>query len=216
MAEEYLELAGMLGGRDDGAGLELRASDAARDEVERAVGPGRPRVGIAPGAAFGPSKRWLPDRFAAVADALANRHGARCLLLTGPGEEDTAAEVRRHATTDLPDPYAGRPTVEKLKAAVAGLDVLVCNDSGPRHVAVAFGVPTVCVMGSTRPVYSTGPYERGHLLRIDVDCGPCQKPVCTTDHRCMTGVSAEAVAAAAEAILRGGVAPPVHAESRAG
>ena len=64
-------------------------------------------------------------------------------------------------------------------------------------MAVAFKVPTVCVMGSTAPVYSEGPYEKGRVLRIDVDCGPCQKPDCETDHRCMTGISPEWVVEAA-------------------
>ena len=68
----------------------------------------------------------------------------------------------------------GSPSIAGLKAVISLLDALVCNDSGPRHVAVAFGVPTVCVMGPTAPVYSCGSYERGELVRIDVDCGPCQ------------------------------------------
>ena len=98
-----------------------------------------------------------------------------------------------------------RPTepsgIDGLKASIAALDLLVCNDSGTRHVAVAFHVPTVCIMGPTAPVYSEGPFERGEVIRIDVDCGPCQKPVCTTDHRCMTGIPVERVVLSALKVL---------------
>ena len=88
-----------------------------------------------------------------------------------------------------------------LKATISQLDLLIGNDSGTRHVAVAFGVPTICIMGPTSPVYSEGPYERGQVLRVDVDCGPCQKPICETDHRCMTQITPDTVVQAAMAFL---------------
>lgn len=201
MAEEYLGLVAALGAPDDGAGLSLGVSAEAADAVAKQLAGDGPLVGIAPGAAFGPSKRWLPERYAAVADALREAVGARPLLLTGPGEEDTRAQVMaasRHGFLELEGPGS----IARLKAAIQRLDLLIGNDSGPRHVAIAFGVPVVCIMGPTKPVYSCGPYERGTVLQIPVDCGPCQQPICATDHRCMTGISAEAVVAAALAELR--------------
>ncbi len=190
MGHEYLNLVRALGGEDDGAGLELHADAEAVAWVRAKWNGGGPFVGIAPGAAFGPSKRWMPEGFASVADQLAARAQARCVLLTGPGEEETRDAVLRAAKSPLivPD-RAPKSGIALLKAIVSQLDLLVCNDSGTRHIAVAFGVPTVTVMGSTSPRYSDGPYEKGAVLRIAVDCGPCQKPICTTDHRCMTGIS---------------------------
>lgn len=201
MAKEYLDLVAEIGCEDDDRGLELVASDRAIAAVREYLPEGGPLVGFAPGAAFGPSKRWPAERYAAVADRLHDEIDARCVLLTGPGEEDTRAAVQAAAKHKLLVCDEGRPTLESLKATISQLDLLVCNDSGPRHVAVAFGVPAICIMGPTSPAYSGGPYERGELVRIDVDCGPCQKPVCTTDHRCMTGVSVERVVEAASAYL---------------
>ncbi|MCC6486995.1 MAG: lipopolysaccharide heptosyltransferase II [Candidatus Hydrogenedentes bacterium] len=201
MAREYLELVRVLGCEDDGKGLELAVDpELAASTRERYPGDG-PLVGIAPGAAFGPSKLWPADRYAAVADALHEQAGAHCVLLTGPGEENTRDAVLAAATHPLQRP-AEPPSIDGLKASIAALDLLVCNDSGSRHVAVAFRVPTICIMGPTAPVYSEGPYERGEVIRIDVDCGPCQKPVCTTDHRCMTGIPADRVIASALQWLR--------------
>lgn len=196
-ALEYLELVALTGASDDGQGLELRADPAHLSAVKALIEPGRPVVGIAPGAAFGPSKRWLPERFAAVADQLHRDHHAQCLLMTGPGEEDTRDAVLRAAQSPLIEYHGGAPSIARLKAAIASVDLLIGNDSGPRHIAIAFKKPVICIMGSTSPAYTESPWERGEVVRIDVDCGPCQKPFCTTDHRCMTGVSAGRVADAA-------------------
>jgi len=207
MAKEYLDLVAHLGCEDDGAGPELLADTALTAQVNRRLGNNRPRVGFAPGGAFGPSKRWPPERFAQVADALRDRTGAQCVLLTGPGEQAIRDAVQTHASEPLAACETGEPTIAGLKATVSQLDLLVCNDSGPRHVAVAFGVPTLCIMGPTSPRYSEGPYEQGRVLRVDVDCGPCQKPVCDTDHRCMTRIEPETVAETALEVLASG---PTH------
>jgi heptosyltransferase-2 len=201
MGAEYLGLARALGCQDDEEGLELSAAPETVAQVRTCLGSGGPVVGFAPGAAFGPSKCWPADRYAAVADRLTTLHGARCVLLTGPGEEATREAVQQAAQTRFITCDGGRPTIELLKATISQLDLLICNDSGPRHIAVAFGVSAVCLMGSTSPRYSNGPYEKGEVLRVDVDCGPCQKPVCTTDFRCMTRIGVEWVVETAQRIL---------------
>lgn len=197
MAREYLDLLAPLGVADDDAGLELHADPALVRELRGRMAPSRPVVGLAPGAAFGGSKRWLPERFAEVADRLTRECGAQCLLFTGPGEEDTRNAVRKAARQPLLDPQEGAPSVPRLKAGIAACDLLIGNDSAPRHMAIAFGIPVICVMGPTSPRYTESPWERGEVLRIDVDCGPCQKPVCVTDHRCMTGIPVSRVYEAA-------------------
>lgn len=196
-ALDYLHLVKHLGARRDEQGLELAVPQEARDAVAARLDPSRPVVGIAPGAAFGPSKRWLPERYAAVADALVRECNAQCVLLTGPGEEDTRDAVIRAAASTFSACYDSPGSIPQLKAAISCLDLLIANDSGPRHIAIAFDVPVVCVMGSTSPKYTDSPWERGEVVRIDVDCGPCQRPYCVTDHRCMTGISVERVVEAA-------------------
>ncbi len=202
MSREYLELVARLGCEDDDGGLELRASQEALDRVESCFSKSGPRVGIAPGAAFGPSKMWPAERYARVADALVERMHAQVVLLTGPGEERTRRDVLNAAQQPLLTCDGGKPTIDTLKATISKLDLLICNDSGARHVAVAFGVPVICIMGPTSPAYSTGPYEKGQVLRVDVDCGPCQKPICRTDHQCMTRITVERVMETALTLLR--------------
>ena len=203
MVEEYLGLVAALGCEDDRLGPELAAAPEAVAAVRERVGDGRPLIGFAPGAAFGPSKCWPAERYAMVAETLTETLGAHCLLLTGPGEEATRDAVRRAAPkAHFVDWQGGQPTLETLKAAISQLGLLIGNDSGPRHMAIAFHVPVVCIMGPTSPRYTEGPYEKGTLLRVDAECGPCQKPICEQDFRCMTAITAEQVVEAAQDVLK--------------
>lgn len=197
MAREYLDLLAPLEIVGDNEGLQLGVDAEVLGSVTRKLAGDGPLVALAPGAAFGESKRWMADRFAAVADALTERAGARCVLVTGPGEEVTRDAVRTFARHPLLCADGDAPTLDTLKATLATADLLVGNDSGPRHVAIAFNKPVICIMGPTSPRYTDSPWEKGRVLRIDVDCGPCQKPYCVTDHRCMTGITVEAVTRAA-------------------
>lgn len=195
-ADEYLALVKTLGCVDDNAGLELRMDDTITAGIrEWLQGPG-PLIAVAPGAAFGPSKRWPAERFADVMDALGVTTGARFVLLTGPGEEEVREAIVARTKAAVLDGPSSRGGVARLKSIISQVDLLICNDTGPRHVAVAFKKPVVCIMGSTSPVYTHSRWEKGRVLRVDVDCGPCQKPICTTDHRCMTRVAADDVVGA--------------------
>jgi heptosyltransferase-2 len=192
-----------LGCVDDARGLELAAAPEDIEAVRAFLGAKRPSVGIAAGAAFGPSKMWPAERYAATADRLTETLGAGCVLITGPGEESVRDRVMSAVKYPMKCLDAQFRGIRYLKAAVSQLDLLIGNDSGVRHVAVAFHVPTVCIIGPTRPAYSCGPYEKGRVVRVDVDCGPCQKPDCETDHCCMTQISVEMIVESAMDILKG-------------
>ncbi len=201
MAREYLDLLAPLGCVDDNLGLELAAPQKDIEAVQHHLTGTGPVVAIAPGAAFGPSKCWLPERYAQVADQLTEKYQAQCVLLTGPGEEQTRDILLNTAKHPLINAYEEQSTIARLKAILSQCDLLIGNDSGPRHIAIAFKKPVICIMGSTSPRYTDSPWEQGQLLRVSVDCGPCQKTVCTTDHRCMTRISVDDVVQAASSWL---------------
>ena len=212
MAKEYLDLVADLGCADDDEGLELHANSDVVDAIRtHLVSIGvmdassgqklKPLIGIAPGAAFGPSKMWPVDRFIAVVNGLMQKTDSVFLLLTGPGEEEVRDKVLANTEACICLPEIEASGIEQLKAAISQLDLLISNDSGPRHIAVAFDVPIICIMGPTSPRYTEGPYEKGEVIRVDVDCGPCQKPICETDHRCMTRITPETVIKSALGIL---------------
>ena len=120
------------------------------------------------------------------------------MVLCAPGEEEIGAAVRGHATSPLVDTGLDPLTVDVLKALIARSRVLLTNDTGPRHIAAAFDVPVVCLMGPTDPTYTDTDMERQTVLRReDVPCSPCHLKVCPVPgHPCLTGIPpAEAIAA---------------------
>jgi len=188
------------------AGVLMNDSDPARS---------RPLVLICPGAKFGASKVWLPERFGAVADRLIEAHGATVVISPGPGEEplaDAIVAAMRRPALNLKNPILN---LGELKSLVRRCRLLLGNDTGPRHLARAFGVPIVTVFGPTFAEWTRTSYAAERILQIPVDCGPCHKKVCPFGHlKCMTGVSVDMVyAACAELLPRLGVTANGGAQS---
>ncbi len=158
-------------------------------------------VGINPGAYYGGAKRWLSERYARVADTLAEKHGARIVIFGAPSERRIADEVARLMTAPSLV-LAGRTTLGELMGLIAECGLLITNDSGPMHLAAALGTPQLALFGSTSEI-ATGPLSpHARVIKHQVECNPCFLRECPIDFRCMTGISVEEVAAAAEQ-LRG-------------
>ena len=154
---------------------------------------------LAPGASFGPSKIWPPESFAQVGDELAAR-GVSVVLIGTPAEVGLTRDVRRWMRGPVVD-LTGKLGLGALKAVVQGARLMVCNDAGARHVAVAFGVPCVVMMGPTS-LEKTGLNLDGvQVLTADVPCRPCYARECPIDHRCMRQISPDRVLAAAHSAL---------------
>lgn len=169
--------------------------------AERGIGDG-PLIGINAGASFGSAKRWYPERFAEVAQQLSAEWNAQVVLFGGPDEQPLVAEIERGLQGQCLN-LAGKTTVRELMALIKRCNLLVTNDSGPMHIAAAFGVPLVAIFGPTDHV-GTAPYtEKAVVVRTETSCAPCKLRVCPTDHSCMTAVTVDQVLAAAKGLLRG-------------
>lgn len=160
-----------------------------------------PLAALAPGASYGPSKLWPAESFAAVGDALA-AEGVRVVVLGSPAEVPLAQRVAA-AMCAPAAMLAGELDLGTMKAVMRRARVLVCNDAGARHVAVALGVPSVVLFGPTSLAKTNLNLERVRALAADVACRPCYHRVCPTDHRCMARLAPERVVASALAALRG-------------
>lgn len=174
----------------------------ARRLMEAGIGPDEMVIGVNPGSTYGGAKRWLPDRFAETADRLAGQFGASVLIVGARGEELLARAIagKIKARTLV---LAGKTSVRELMAAVKRCALFLTNDTGPMHIAAAFGVPVVAVFGPT-DWRTTAPFGTGHaLVRRPVDCSPCLLRECPIDHRCMTRVTVDEVFAAAVERLSG-------------
>ncbi len=215
----YLDLAQRVGvdAADRTMHLDVHPDDPAQaDELIRRAAPddsgGGPLVMLNPGGSYGAAKLWPAARFAAVADALIDAHGARVLVNGAPAERailDAVHDAARHPLVDLP---ARGMNLRLLKAVVQRCDLMITNDTGPRHFAAALGTPVVTIFGPTDPRWAEVDFPAERQLRVDVFCGPCQLKTCPLDHRCMTRVTVDRVTDAARELLHQAVQPG-HASS---
>jgi len=123
------------------------------------------------------------------------------VLAPGPGEEDLARRVVAQLAGPglaLVDPPARLP---ELVALIDRAQLVLTNDTGPRHVAVARGCPAVVLMGPTDPRHTNHLLDRQRVLREPVECSPCHLKVCPIDHRCMTRLAPERAVEAARELL---------------
>ena len=178
--------------------LSRTALALASDALERARPP---VVAIAPGARWA-TKRWAPERFAAVADALAS-DGASIVLAGGPGDREAFAAVREHLSAPIAADLSPLP-VQALAAALGRVRLLVACDSGPVHLASAVGTPVVALFGPTS-VVRWGPPAPGRAISLGVGCAPCSNhgsDFCPEGHhRCLADLRPDIVIDAARGIL---------------
>lgn len=204
MVDRYLVLCGQIGCTELSKKEELFAApeDIAQADqlLERAgVGSSDRLAVLIPGAAYGPAKLWGAEKYAAVADALVEKYHCKVLAHVGPGEEEIGQQVAaaaRRGVLVLPG-----IDLKMLKGVIRRSFVVIGNDTGPRHYAVAYDVPNVAILGPTSRRYIDVNLEETRILQAEVDCGPCQRKVCSLDHKCMTRITPDQVLTAVASLL---------------
>ncbi len=166
--------------------------ESAAADMLHAIAPRCPRVGLSPAGTW-PSKTYPVEHWARVGDALAEA-GRGVLLLWGPGEEQVAGAVR--ARMHRPPAVLPATGIASIAAVVARLDLLVCNDSGIKHLAVARGTPTLTLYGPTNPAAWSPPTGPHAGLRVELPCIACNRTHCAHGS-CMQLLDPRAVAARA-------------------
>lgn len=196
-----LHLVEAIGCRAQETRLELHTTAAEEAEADALLAPLETslRVVLAPGASYGAAKRWPAASFATLADRLA-RDGIGSVIVGTPDEAPLGREIAR-AARSAPLDRTGRIGLGGLKAVLRRADAVVCNDAGARHIATAFGTPAVVLFGPTALERTDCNLETTAVVAADVSCRPCGRRDCPIDHRCMTRIEPEAVAARVLAAL---------------
>lgn len=212
-----LRLLDFLGMPSQGEALEFPLADADQRELATLPEASRLRSGrylcVHPGARL-PSRRWHPERFAQVADALADEGWQ--IVLTGSADErelvSRVAQAMRMPHVNL----AGRTSLGALAALLQGSRLLLANDTGLSHIAAAVRTPSVIVcLGSDPARWAPLDQARHHVVLQPVDCRPCMHAVCPIGHPCADGVTATQVLARIHALLdRPARHPDIRAEAR--
>ena len=167
----------------------------------------QPLIGINPGATFGSSKRWPPERYADVILKIIHELNGRVVIFGSPSETEIAYSIMslikaKHQEKGLQTfnsesfilNMSGKTSLRELAALISQCNALITNDSGPMHMASALLVPIVAIFGSTNKA-TTGPFGQGHkIISKNVRCAPCMKRECPDLHlKCMTDITSDDV-----------------------
>jgi heptosyltransferase-2 len=198
MVDHLLDLTERLGGRKEGCEPEIFLSDteiqwANEALAEKGICANELTIAIHPGAHY-PSQMWLVERFGEVAKQL-DKSEAKVILLGSSDEYGLLEEVKESAGANIQIFFCDN--IRKLIALLSRCDLLVCNNSGPLHIAAALKVPTVSMMGPTViPLWL--PYDKDSIvINKALSCSPCNKAVCK-DHECMESITVDEVFEAVE------------------
>jgi len=159
-------------------------------------------------SAGGASRRWSPRRFAWVADALVREFDFQQVIVTaGPNQQtDSAAVVEAMETRNRAVDLGGKTSLGALVALISRLSLLISNDSGPAHMAVALDVPSVVVFGSAHPI-NWAPLSRTWHRLVANWSTPCRWLIhdgCpdVPEVQCLQGVRPEEVLAEARQLMQ--------------
>ena len=162
-------------------------------------------VGIAPGSVW-LTKRWLPERFAQVADQLTKELKAK-VVLVGSKEDENLCYYISNLMEQNPVIAAGKMSFLQSAALISKCVVILSNDSAPVHMAAAMRTPVVEIYGSTVPEFGFAPLGEGNvIIQKALYCRPCGihgKNTCPEKHfRCMTEITTDEVFEAIMTILK--------------
>ncbi|MHC4264907.1 MAG: lipopolysaccharide heptosyltransferase II [Planctomycetota bacterium] len=208
MIDYYLAVASWLGADVTNRKLTLEYSDEDQQsvleklpEINETNGP---IVIMVPGGAFGPSKCWPSERFSKTADWLVSNYNAKVVVSVAPepAEIKIADEISNQSQNSLIN-LAKRPmSIGELKSLFSMADLVICNDTGPRHIAIAFGRKVVTMFGPNDPAWTDTGHEDEIQIVGGAHCAPCTKSVCTQkEHICMESITVEKVCEAAKELL---------------
>lgn len=179
-----------------GENLDLRFPEFAGCEV--------PIVILVPGGAFGPSKCWPSERFAQTADWLVNNYNVKVVISVGQDvfEKQIARKIcdlSNHQLINLGE----RPVkIGELKTLFSKADLIISNDTGPRHLGIALRRKVITLFGPNDPAWTDTGYENEIQIVGNVPCAPCRKPVCKRRKLlCMEAITVEMVCNAASELL---------------
>ncbi|HVV68136.1 MAG TPA: lipopolysaccharide heptosyltransferase II [Gammaproteobacteria bacterium] len=159
--------------------------------------PKRPLLALAPGAEFGPSKRWPASHFAEVAKAKLAQNWD--VWLFGSGNDSAITQEIYKLTDGKVVDLTGKTTLAEAVDLLSLATAVISNDSGLMHIAAALKKPLVAIYGSTSPKFTPPLSDKVVIVSLDLSCSPCFQRVCPLGHwRCMLDLKPEEILAGLE------------------
>jgi ADP-heptose:LPS heptosyltransferase len=222
-AEYALAVAAAVGGHTEEKWLTMPLKEEHRQQARQLVfgaqsseQAAHPIIAMHPGSGgYSTARRWAPERFAQLADALYQSVGGQLLLVGGPEEADLHAQIMGLLRSGVPArSLAGKGKIQITAAVLELADLFIGNDAGPMHLAAAVGTPTVAIFGLSNSD-AWGPYTGNHpthkalVVKLDLPCMPCfyrghelGTPEGCATRDCLVTLGVDPVATAARRLLR--------------
>jgi heptosyltransferase-2 len=209
MIDYYLAIASRLGCDTRDRTIELavnqQENENLRNKIPEIIKNNGPVVILVPGGAFGPSKCWPAERFAQLADKIIDNYDARVIISvsSAPQERSVAESIcNLSKAKNLINLGQRTVTIGELKALFSIAELVITNDTGPRHIAIAFKRNVITLFGPNDPAWTETGWNNEIKIIGKAPCAPCAKPVCRQQqHLCMLDISVEKVYKAAESFL---------------
>lgn len=156
------------------------------------------KIGISPGAAYGDSKKWFPERFKETAEYFEKKYSAKIFIFGSNKDSEDCKKVETAKSINL----CGQTSLREAMALIERMNLFFSNDSGLMHLANALDVPVVAIFGPTIPTF-TFPYNKNHRIAFHkAECSPCKYRSCPLERKlCMESVSVKEVIEKGEELL---------------
>jgi len=197
--ERHLTVARYLGCKTQEIEYHIRVDDLHRKRVaeilkQKNADRDKPLVVIHPGGGW-ISRRWFPERFAALSEKLISESGVQVVLVGGKeggaGEKGLNEEIASLVKRPIVD-LTGILNLKELAALLLKSNLFIGNEAGPMHLAVALNVPVLALIGPTNP-HRTGPFGgRTKIIRHEIECQPCRQRSCRS-RKCMELITVDEV-----------------------
>lgn len=207
MVDYYLKIAESLGCKTNDTNLELSINDEDQKnippQIREKLNTENPIVILVPGGAFGPSKCWPADRYAWVAKLLKQKYNAEVLVSVAPNEPELEiAETICSVAAKSVNLAEYKLSLGQLKAIFSKSDLVITNDTGPRHIAIALKRKLITLFGPNDPAWTQTGYSDEIQIVGSAYCLPCAKPHCfQKKHICMESITTDKVMQSVEKII---------------
>ena len=173
--------------------LQIDADQQSATAARLAIQPEQqPVLALAPGAEYGPAKRW-PARYYAEVAAAKLAQGWAVWLFGSDNDRSVTAEINRAVDGQCRD-FAGTTSLTEAVDLLAMANALVTNDSGLMHIGAALGIRVIALYGSSDPVFTPPMSDLATIITLNLDCSPCFKRDCPLGHtRCLSEIEPQGV-----------------------
>ncbi len=209
MIDYYSAIATKLGADVSDRSMELclepRDSSSLKAKLPQLFNTNQPIVVLVPGGGFGPSKCWLAERFAQTADYLVSKYNAIVVISVAPNpmEQQIAKQICTAGKNNFISLADIALNLGELKTLFSLAQLVITNDTGPRHIAIALKRKVITLFGPNNPAWTDTGYQNEIQIVGQAHCVPCRKPVCKAkNHFCMEFITVDMVCKAAEEMFK--------------